>query len=145
SPPRVETVSEDSDAKEQLTETTDEYGDLRDQLLSEQKPGVSFPHDSCLSTGLTSDLEATALTQYNLKRGLKEYGNDGVVALGKEVKQLHTRKVAKPIDGNNLTREQKQATLRYLMFLSKKRCGRVKARGCADGRKQRETTSKEEA
>jgi hypothetical protein len=31
------------------------------------------------------------------------------------------------------------------MFLTKKRCGRVKARGCADGRKQRETTSKEDA
>jgi hypothetical protein len=31
------------------------------------------------------------------------------------------------------------------MFLLKKRCGRVKARGCADGRKQRETTNKEDA
>jgi hypothetical protein len=30
------------------------------------------------------------------------------------------------------------------MFLSKKQCGGVKARGCADGRKQRKTTSKEE-
>jgi hypothetical protein len=31
------------------------------------------------------------------------------------------------------------------MFLTKKQCGRIKARRCADGRKQRETTSKEEA
>jgi hypothetical protein len=31
------------------------------------------------------------------------------------------------------------------MFLTKKRCGRTKARGCADGRKQRETTRKEDA
>ncbi len=31
------------------------------------------------------------------------------------------------------------------MFLTKKRCGRIKARLCADGRKQRETTSKEDA
>jgi hypothetical protein len=61
------------------------------------------------------------------------------------MEQLHTRKVAKPVDGNNLTKEQKQATLRYLMFPSKKRCGIVKARGCADGRKQRDRTSKEEA
>jgi hypothetical protein len=44
-----------------------------------------------------------------------------------------------------MTAEQKKATLRYLMFLTKKRCGRVKARGCADGRKQRETTAKEDA
>jgi hypothetical protein len=31
------------------------------------------------------------------------------------------------------------------MFLTKKRYGRIKARGCADGRKQRETTRKEDA
>jgi hypothetical protein len=53
--------------------------------------------------------------------------------------------VAKPVDSKTLTKEQKRATLRYLMFLSKKRCGRVKAHRCTDGRKQRETTSKEEA
>jgi hypothetical protein len=151
SPLQVETVNEDAETKEKPIEApmarqdTNKYGDIRDLLLSGQKPGVFFPHDSCLSTGLTPDLEATVLTQYNLKRGLKEFGNDGIVALGKEMEQLHTRKVAKPVDGNNLTKEQKRATLRYLMFLSKKRCGRVKARGCADGRKQRDTTSKEEA
>jgi hypothetical protein len=93
-----------------------EHGDLRDQLRSKQKQGVSFPHDSCTATDLTPDLEAIALTQYNLKRGLKEFGNDGIVALGKEMEQLHTRKVAKPIDGKNITRDQKRASLRYLMF-----------------------------
>jgi hypothetical protein len=31
------------------------------------------------------------------------------------------------------------------MFLSKKQCGRMKARGCVDGIKQRDTISKEEA
>ena len=43
-----------------------------------------------------------------------------------------------------LTREQKRAALRYLMFLKMKRCGRIKGRGCADGRKQRVYKSKEE-
>ena len=85
------------------------------------------------------------MTQYNLKRGLREFGDDGIVALGKEMSQLHTRQVAKPIDSSTLTAHQKHATLRYLMFLTKKRCGRIKARGCADGRKQRETTNKEDA
>jgi hypothetical protein len=126
-------------------EESDEYGDLRDQLKSEQKPGVSFPHDSCSSKDLTPELEAIALTQYTLKRGLKEFGEDGRTALGKEIEQLYTRKVSKPVDGDNLTKDQKRASLRYLMFLTKKRCGRIKARGCADGRKQRETTSKEDA
>jgi len=31
------------------------------------------------------------------------------------------------------------------MFLKKKRCGKIKGRGCADGRKQREHTNKEDA
>jgi hypothetical protein len=119
------------------------FGDLRDQLRTAQKPGVLFPHDSCVSTDLTPDLEAIALTQYTLKKGLKEFGKDGITALGKEMAQLHTRRVAKPVDGNILTRDQKRASLQYLMFLTKKRCGQIKARGCADGRKQRETTSKE--
>jgi hypothetical protein len=119
--------------------------DLRDQLRAKQKPGVSFPHDSCSSKELAPELEAIALTQYTLKKGLKEFGKEGLVALGKEVEQLYTRKVSKPVDGDDLTREQKRASLRYLMFLTQKRCGRIKARGCADGRKQRETTNKEDA
>jgi hypothetical protein len=36
-----------------------------------------------------------------------------------------------------MTREQKLQALRYLVFLKEKKCGRIKARGCADGRKQR--------
>jgi hypothetical protein len=99
---RVETVND---------EDSDGFRDLRDQLRSEQKPVVSFPHNSCLATDLTPDLEAIALTQYTLKRGLKEFGNDWIVALGKEKEQLHARKVAKPVDGSNLTRDQKRATL----------------------------------
>ena len=35
--------------------------------------------------------------------------------------------------------------LHYLMFLTKKRCGRIKGRGCADGRKQRAHMSKEDS
>jgi hypothetical protein len=105
----------------------DVYGDRWDQLKPEQKPGVSFPHDSCSLKNLTPEFEATALTQYTLKQGLKEFGIDGITALGKEVEQLYTRKVSKPVDGDDLTREQKQASLRYLMFLTKKRCGRIKA------------------
>ena len=81
--------------------------DLRHQLQAQRKPGVSFPQDSCSSKNLTNELEAFALTQYSLKRGLKEFGSDGIVALGKEMEQLHTRKVAKPVDGSMLTAEQK--------------------------------------
>jgi hypothetical protein len=111
----------------------------------EDPRGVSFPHDSCSSKDLTPDLEATALIQCNLKQGLKEFGKDGLIALGKEVEQPRAQKVSKPVNGNDLTKEQKRASLRHLVFLTKKRCGRIKARGCADGRKQRETTNNVDA
>jgi hypothetical protein len=37
---------------------------------------------------------------------------------------------------SDLTPQQKNAALAYLMFLKRKRCGKIKGRGCADGRKQ---------
>ena len=86
----------------------DEFSDLHDQLKSGQKPGVIFPKDTCSTKGLTSDLEVITFTQYTLKCGLKEFGKDGVEALGKEMEQLHTQKVGKPIHSSNLTREQKK-------------------------------------
>jgi hypothetical protein len=124
-------IKEDKKARKAIRdepEESDEYGDLRDQLKAEQKPGVSFPHDSSSSKDLTPELEAFAFTQHTLKRGPKERGNDGRAALGKEIEQLCTRKVSKPIDGDSLAKEQKRASLQHLMFLTKKRCGRIKAR-----------------
>jgi hypothetical protein len=87
-------------------------GDLRDRLRSEQKPGAFFPCDFYSYKGLSPDLEAIAMTKYNLKRGLKEFGKYGSVALGKETEQLHTQKVAKPVDSNKLTKVQKRASPR---------------------------------
>ncbi len=62
-----------------------------------------------------------------------------------ELQQLHDRKVLEPKDADNLTQEEKKAALHYLMFLKKKRCGPIKGRRCADGRKQHVYTSKEDA
>jgi hypothetical protein len=45
---------------------------------------------------------------------------------------------------DQLTKQQKQKALRYLMFLKEKRCGRIKGWGCADGCKQRLYKTKEE-
>jgi hypothetical protein len=49
------------------------------------------------------------------------------------------------VDSSTLSKVQKRGSLRHLMFMSKRRCRKIKARGCADGRKQRETTTKEDA
>jgi hypothetical protein len=90
-------------------------------------------------------LEHTVMTQHNLKCGLKEFGEDGVNAVLKELQQLHNRKVLEPKDPASLSPDEKKNALQYLMFLKKKRSGVIKGRGCADGRKQRLYTSKEEA
>ena len=39
-----------------------------------------------------------------------------------------------PIQKEDLTMEDRQKVLRYLMFINEKRDGAIKARGCANGR-----------
>jgi Reverse transcriptase (RNA-dependent DNA polymerase) len=90
-------------------------------------------------------LESTVMTQYNMHKGLKVFGDAGVTAVLKELNQLHTRKVLEPVEADSLSPSEKYASLQYLMFLKEKRDGTIKGRGCADGRKQREYTNKEEA
>jgi hypothetical protein len=92
-----------------------------------------------------ADLEDAMMTQLSLKKGLMEYGEDGAKAMTSELKQLHDKSVMIPRAANLMTREEKRQALQYLMYLKKKRCGRIKGQGCADGRKQRVYKSKEES
>lgn len=46
--------------------------------------------------------------------------------------------------GTELTAEQKEEALAYLMFLNQKWCRKIKGHGCADGRKQRAHTARED-
>jgi Reverse transcriptase (RNA-dependent DNA polymerase) len=89
-------------------------------------------------------LNEFALTQYSMNQGLKLFKERGVEAVLQELRQLHTRKVITPIMASELTYDQKCQALSYLMFLKEKRSGKIKGRGCADGRKQRSTLSKDD-
>lgn len=80
---------------------------------------------------LHTTLEHTCMTQYSVKKGIKEFGQAGIDAVLDEMKQLDERDVIVPRAFNMLTREEKLRSLHYL-------------RGCADGRKQRMYKSKEE-
>jgi len=82
--------------------------------------------------------------QMSAKKGLKHFGSQGEDAILAEMQQIHYRNVIKPRMAASLTREDKRQALRYLMFLKQKRCGKIKARGCADGRKQRLWKTKDE-
>jgi hypothetical protein len=86
---------------------------------------------------LHTTLEHFAMTQHSIKKGLKLFGKDGEAAVISEMQQLHDMECIEPKSSQMLTREEKLAALRYLMFLKQKRCGRIKGHGCADGHKQR--------
>ena len=82
--------------------------------------------------------------QMTAKKGLKRFKEAGAKAIMSELEQIVYRRVMKGKHAHKLTREDKLAALRYLMFLKQKRCGKIKARVCADGRKQRLYKSKQE-
>ena len=93
-----------------------------------------------------ANLEDTVETpQMSMKLRLKYFGELGMEAIKKEMQQLHDRKVMKTVHRSTLSYKQRRDALAYLMFLKRKRTGKIKGRGCADGRKQRDYIGKEES
>jgi hypothetical protein len=86
-----------------------------------------------------------ATSQMSMKRGIKVFGDAGIKAVADELQQLHDRVVMEAKHAKELTPAERKDALAYLMFLKRKRSGKVKGRGCADGRKQRAWTNKEDA
>ena len=124
------------DTETQLFSMAHEQLDLKEYATIYAKIHCQFgiPESSNI---MMDETVTTILTQHHVSKGLKVFGNDGVEAVLKELRQLHERMVMEPIDGDNLSPHEKRAALQYLMFLKQKRCGKIKGRGCADGRKQR--------
>jgi len=84
------------------------------------------------------------LNQVGIREGLKRFGEKGNNALLKELNQLHERDALLPKKKEDMTYDERRKALRYLMFLKEKRDETIKARGCADGRSQREYMTKAE-
>ena len=137
-----QTGSDSSNEHHLLDEIMDErYGArLHNINLRDRKPR-SYDHlygpDHMLATFEEPMGELFLTEQMSLKKGLKHFGKSGADAVVAELRQLDYRDVIKPVERTKLTRDQKRRALNYLMYLKQKRCGRIKARGCADGRKQR--------
>jgi hypothetical protein len=89
-------------------------------------------------------LQSIIMTQYNVKQGIRKFGEKGKEAVLTERQQLYDRDVMTPVNKYDLTPKERKGALRYLMFLKEKRCGTIKGRGCADGRPQRDHMTKEE-
>jgi hypothetical protein len=85
------------------------------------------------------------VTQYSVQKGIKLFGDRGKKSVKSELQQLHDMVTFIPVHAHELTREQRKQALASLMFMTEKRCGRIKTRACANGSKQRQWIRKEDA
>jgi hypothetical protein len=65
-------------------------------------------------------LQNIVMTQYNLKQGIKKFGDPGKAAVLTELRQLYDRHVISPVNKYDLTGEERKGALCYLMFLKEK-------------------------
>ena len=72
-----------------------------------------------VNSAVQSAAEHLALTQLGMKAGVCAWGQDGVEAIIKEMKQFHDREVVIPLLPHQITLEIKSKALGYLMFLKK--------------------------
>ena len=76
-------------------------------------------------------------TQYIMKQGMKIFGEKlGKISVNKELENLCVQDVFGELDYDSLTPEQIRMALNVLMFMTQKRDGSIKSRGCIDGRPQ---------
>jgi hypothetical protein len=101
---------------------------------------------NCEQHNIEQDEEYLFTTeQMSWKKGLKMFGDKGEEAIQKELQQIHDMEGFQPKHWYELSKEERAGALKYLMYLKEKRDGRIKGRGCADGRKQRAYIPKAEA
>ena len=79
------------------------------------------------------------LTQYNIKAGLKNFGEKGILAAKGKLTQLHVMDTWVPEKPTMLSRAEKLKALSSLMFLKEKRIA------CVNGAPQRAYIIKEDA
>jgi len=89
-------------------------------------------------------MDETNLSQMHASKGIKVFGDRAIEALASEYSQLDGLVVFKPEDATKLTDQQKAAALNVIDLIKQKRCGKVKGRTVADGRKQRSEFNKED-
>ena len=82
--------------------------------------------------------------QMTADKGIKKHGQVAIDALFKEFAQLHDLEVFTPLKPTGLTGKQKKDALPSINLIKEKRCGKIKGRSVADGRKQHNMYSKDE-
>ena len=80
-----------------------------------------------------------------MKKGIKEFGDNAAKLIITEFTQFDETQVFRPRYPTELTWEDMRKSLRLIMCIKKRRCGRIKARECADERPHRGYIPKENA
>ena len=84
--------------------------------------------------------------QHGFQKGLKIFKEMGYNTTIKELdKNLIGKNVMNMLPAGSITNHMMKISLGYLMFLKRTRYGKIKARGCTDGRPQREYITKLES
>ena len=126
--PEVETVEENEEDEKEDPPTEDEatqppqgngkynLRNNRDHNYAHRYAGKDFVIDNvAMITHGTSEVLETP--QMSLKAGLRQFVDDGVKAVEKEMCQLYDRGVMASVHKKCLTHEQRKEALAYLMFL----------------------------
>jgi hypothetical protein len=85
------------------------------------------------------------MTQYNLKPGLRKFGEKRAMAAMDELTQLHVMDTWTAMDPSKLSQEDRMRALSLLLFLKEKRTGNIKGHACINGAPQCKYIPKEEA
>ena len=152
-------ITDDESNEDYVMEDVDESDDDNDVSSNDDDTPrgldntLDGPHwNNCIHTQYCmsvisgyGNLEATLSTpQYGFQKGLKVFDKEGYKATIKELDtNLIGRNVIDMLPPEAITQDIFKMSLGYLMFLKRKRCGKIKARGCADGRPQREYITKD--
>ena len=130
----MEPASEDTNVGTLLDEEMDaKYGSRITRWNLRQRKQQTYDHkyDGNAEIYVAQSTDATMATpQMPIHCSLKLFGSAGISAVKAELQQLHDLKV---MEAKPLSPTQKREALGYLMFLKRKRNGKNKARGCADG------------
>ena len=109
----------------------------------------SVIHKCCVGSVIWNhcNLEATLSTpQCGFQKGMKVFKVKGYTATVNELdKNFLGRNVIDMLPAKFITHAMIKMSLIYLMFLEKRQYGKIKARGCANGRSQRECITKLES
>lgn len=81
--------------------------------------------------------------QYSINKSIPLFSNRAKEVVSKELEQLHDYVTYTPVHAHKLTPDEKRQALASLIFLTEKRCGRIKSRACVNGSTQRDYIPKE--